>query len=205
MYILSNINFPHSHRFHSLTAWNNEKGAEWVNGGAIQFHDFYLVNNQVAGVEMKEIVGAEPYSRERGAMIKNGIIIASDESSTLYPYSTGLALILPVAYGLIVEGTTFVNFEGGSAALGVAKITGRTSTNNGGFTYRFGELTFINSPNKASFRWEHDAVFEDMDGTLTGISGGSVSATEWSPFDTIRCLYVESHRNRCLFAYNIAL
>lgn len=36
---------PTAARFYSLTTWNCEKGAEWVVGGAVQFHDFLLVSD----------------------------------------------------------------------------------------------------------------------------------------------------------------
>ena len=61
---------PIAAKFEKLTAWNNEKGAEWVSCGAVQFIDFFLVNNEVAGIEMKLISQAEAYSDERGAALK---------------------------------------------------------------------------------------------------------------------------------------
>ena len=35
--------------FESLTAWNCEKGAEYVNGRDLQFDGFIMVNNEHAG------------------------------------------------------------------------------------------------------------------------------------------------------------
>ena len=35
--------------FESLTAWHCEKGAEYVNGGDLQFDGFVMVNNEHAG------------------------------------------------------------------------------------------------------------------------------------------------------------
>ena len=65
--------------FTALTAYHCEKGAEWVGGGAIQWVDFLLVNNEKAGIEAKLIMGNyEPYSETHGAMIKGGHIVAYD-------------------------------------------------------------------------------------------------------------------------------
>lgn len=61
---------PLAAKFHSLTAWNNEKGAEWVSVGAVQFIDFFLVSNEKAGIEMKLIQNAIAYSDQRGAALK---------------------------------------------------------------------------------------------------------------------------------------
>ena len=52
-----------------------------MGGGAIQWVDFFLVNNEKAGIEMKLIMGDyEPYSETHGAMIKGGHIVAYDTS-----------------------------------------------------------------------------------------------------------------------------
>ena len=54
-----------------------------MGGGAIQWVDFFLVNNEKAGIEMKLIMGDyEPYSETHGAMIKGGHIVAYDTSGT---------------------------------------------------------------------------------------------------------------------------
>ena len=44
------------------------------------------------------------------------------------------------------------------------------------FTYLFSisGITWTDTTNKAAFRWEHEAAFEDMDGTLTGTRGAKV-------------------------------
>ena len=170
---------PIAAKFYSLTAWNNEKGAEWVGGGAIQFHDFLLANNLVAGIEMKLIANAVAFSEERGAMLKDCVIAARPETSNvLAPSTTSLALILPYARGLLIKDMIFINFDtNGKAALGVTSIQGKTEGNNGGFTYRTSGLTFVNSPNKIFWRWKHEGIFHDVDGTLTGTANGKAVAT----------------------------
>jgi hypothetical protein len=61
--------------FDGLTSWNNEKGAESVGGGAIQFKNFFLVNNQVAGLEFKLIMNeVVPYDETMGTMISGQYI-----------------------------------------------------------------------------------------------------------------------------------
>lgn len=73
-------------KFHSLTSWRCEKGAEWVEGGAIQFIDFKLASHEDSGIDIKLIFGTEWSKEDRGAMIKDSLIIgranfedASDE------------------------------------------------------------------------------------------------------------------------------
>ena len=82
---------------------------------------------------------------------------------------------MPYARGLLTDGVTFINFdEAGIAAFGVTHVAGKSGPNNGGFTYSTRNLTFINSPNKVAYRWQSEAVFHDLDGTLTGLTGGKV-------------------------------
>ena len=139
----------------------------------MQFHDFYMVNNEKAGIEMKTIVNADRFSEERGAMLKGGVIVASDDSGTLTNYATHYGLILPLASGLWVDGMTFVNFNSGVRVLHSTKIDGTSSTHSGGFGHHFSNLTFQNSDEIGDFKWENDALWVDLDGTLTGTSAGA--------------------------------
>ena len=38
----------------------------------------------------------------------------------------------------------------------------------GGWSARFSGVRYLNSPNKAGFRWEHEVQLVDSDGSLTG-------------------------------------
>ena len=63
-------NTPAVAQFKTLTTWNCEKGAESVLGGALQFVDFFMVNNEKAGIELKLIDGrTSAYDESNGAAI----------------------------------------------------------------------------------------------------------------------------------------
>lgn len=62
--------------FRGLTAWNCDKGAEGVNTGSVQFHDFVLVNNEKAGYEGKLILHTSQYDVTAGPLLKNARIVA---------------------------------------------------------------------------------------------------------------------------------
>ena len=69
----------------------------------------------------------------------------------------------------MIINVTFINSDLPSTAVfGVASIAGKTEEKNGGFTYITSGLVLINSPNLVAFRWIHEAVIEDLDGSLTG-------------------------------------
>ncbi|XP_034748677.1 fibrocystin-L-like [Etheostoma cragini] len=162
--------------FHSLTTWNCEKGAEWVNVGAVQFNSFLMVNNEKSGIEAKHIMqwAVSNFGEEGGATISNSTIVAYvDELGLGNDYSTQRGVIAPLDDGLSVLNTKFINFNrSSSAAIGLAD--GTCEYQCGGWAIRFRGIQYFNSPNKASFRWEHEVQLVDTDGSLTGNINNSV-------------------------------
>ncbi|XP_019323389.2 fibrocystin-L isoform X1 [Panthera pardus] len=164
--------------FNSLTTWNCEKGAEWVNGGALQFHNFVMVNNYEAGIETKRILA--PYvggwGETNGAVIKNAKIVGHlDELEMGSAFCTRKGLVLPFSEGLTVSSVHFMNFDRPNcAALGVTSITGVCNEKCGGWSAKFVDIQYFHTPNKAGFRWEHEVVLIDVDGSLTGHRGHTV-------------------------------
>ncbi|XP_035847175.1 fibrocystin-L-like [Sander lucioperca] len=158
--------------FRSLTTWNCEKGAEWVNGGALQFNSFLMVNNEKAGIEAKRIMqwAVSSFGEKGGATISNSTIVAYvDELGLGNDYSTRRGVIAPLDDGLSILNTKFINFNRSlSAAIGVASIDGTCVDRCGGWAVRFSGIQYFNSPNKAGFRWEHEVQLVDTDGSLTG-------------------------------------
>eukprot|EP00794_Sanderia_malayensis_P009058 gene9058-10026_t len=165
--------------FHSFTAWNNMRGAEVDVGGAVQFVDNVVLDNDLAGIEV--IVADSENSPWGGAMVRDSLVIGH---SALKQYNkiiggdqracTSQGIQLPDSSRLIVSNVTFVNFDtAGCAALNpCARCTkfGR----KGGWPTRFEKISKINSPNMGKFHWNHVAVYDDLDSTLTGIKGASV-------------------------------
>lgn len=169
--------------FRKLTSWNNEKGAEWVNVGAVQFHDFLMVNNELAGVETKRILQehVSGWGLDSGAGLVNSTLVGHvDELGLGTDYCTSHGVVLPLDDGMSVLNTKFINFDRTScAAVGVTTIQGTSDEFSGGWTVRFSGIQYYQSPNKATFRWEHEVVLVDVDGSLTGINSRiSLDSTE---------------------------
>ncbi|XP_050924319.1 LOW QUALITY PROTEIN: PKHD1 like 1, tandem duplicate 1 [Lates calcarifer] len=158
--------------FHSLTTWNCEKGAEWVNVGAVQFNSFVMVNNEKAGIEAKRIFqwAVSSFGEDGGATVSNSTIVGHvDELALGSDYCTRVGVITPFDDGMSVLNTKFLNFDRGScAAIGVTTIDGTCGDRCGGWAVRFSGIQYFNSPNKAKFRWEHEVQLVDSDGSLTG-------------------------------------
>ncbi|XP_030002867.1 PKHD1 like 1, tandem duplicate 2 [Sphaeramia orbicularis] len=167
-----NSRTPEPAVFHSLTTWNCEKGAEWVDVGAIQFKNFVMVNNEKAGIEAKRIIRStvSGFGEEGGATVTNCTIVGHvDELGLGEDYCTHVGVIAPFDDGMSVTGTKFMNFDRSScAAIGVTKIDGTCSVLCGGWEVRFSGIEYFNVTNRGRFRWEHEVQLVDTDGTLTG-------------------------------------
>ena len=84
-------------------------------------------------------------------------------------FCTTKGLVLPFSEGLTVSSVHFMNFDRpGCAALGVTSITGVCNHRCGGWSAKFAGIQYSHTPNKAGFRWEHEVVLIDVDGSLTG-------------------------------------
>ena len=98
-------------KFYSLTAWNCDKGAEGVNTGAVQFHDFVLVNNKLAGYEGKQIFSDPPqFDDANGPGIFDSLIVAHYENN-LAGTPTKQGLVIPYFPGFLVKNVHFYNFD----------------------------------------------------------------------------------------------
>ncbi|XP_053571903.1 fibrocystin-L [Bombina bombina] len=176
--------------FKSLTTWNCQKGAEWVNGGALQFHNFSMINNELAGIETKRVVSSYVggWGETNGAVIKNAVIVGYlDELGLGSNYCTSRGIVLPFDEGLTVSSAKFLNFDRPNcAAIGVTSIVGVCSDRCGGWSARFDGIQYFNATNKAGFRWEHEVVLIDMDGTFAGKVGYKV-VPKSGLLDTSQC------------------
>ncbi|XP_051879473.1 PKHD1 like 1, tandem duplicate 1 [Pristis pectinata] len=167
---------PQPAAFGSLTAWNCKKGAEWTEGGALQFHDFLLVNNEEVGVEVQRVLRTRigGWGQAAGALLRNLTVVG--HTPGLGPLlCTRTGLVLPMDQGLTVDGLHLVNFDrSGCVALGLASMNWACPEGCGGWGVRFSRVRYFNTSNKAVFHWEHEAVLHDMDGSLAGGAGYNV-------------------------------
>ena len=165
--------------FHSLIAWNCMRGAEVDVGGAVQFVENVVLDNDLAGIEV--IVADSDNSPWGGAMVKDSLVVGH---SMLAKFNkllhrdqrpcTAVGVQLPASARLTVSNVTFVNFNLSSGCT-VFKACAHCMAfgKKGGWVTRFEKLKFVNSPRIANFDINHQAIYEDLDGTLTGHAGGT--------------------------------
>ncbi|XP_022094388.1 fibrocystin-L-like [Acanthaster planci] len=152
-------------KFYSLYAWETERGAEAVAVGAIQFHDFVVSDADMAGVEYQRINA--PWG-DGGALVKDLVVVGHSQISEdkKAEKCTVAGVNGPQLEGLTVDGAKFINFDQERCA--TLAYCSKCRQYQGGESVRLKRLEFFNSPNRASFKWEHECWFEDLDGTLTG-------------------------------------
>jgi hypothetical protein len=157
--------------FHSLLAYNNMRGAEGVQMGAVRFVDFIMMDNDLAGIEYIDASSdAAPWG---GPMIKDSLIVGHSKVSEGLPREistnrncTASGLMLPKSSKLTVSNVTLVNFDRDECV--AFEACAHCKIFQGGWTVKFEKITFIDSPRRSRFKWKHEVVFKDLDGTLTG-------------------------------------
>ncbi|XP_043545299.1 PKHD1 like 1, tandem duplicate 1 [Chiloscyllium plagiosum] len=177
-------------RFDSLISWNCEKGAEWVEGGALQFHNFVTVNNEKAGIDIKSIKRSyvNEWGEAMGAMIKNATIVGHAEEldfNTINCTSKGIAL--PLFEGLTVSTVRFINFDRPNCiAMDLTEVKRVVSIQGDSWNVRFSGVQYFSTTNKGAFSLENDIVLHDLDGSLSGYPGNKVLPYS-SLLDPARC------------------
>ena len=162
--------------FDTLIAWNNLRGAEWVKCGPLQFVNFIVANNDLAGIDMLFNTDNAPKYSTEGSMVKDAVISAHHQHQD-HPPATRAGLVLPFDQGFIADGIDFINFDGeegrDSACIDTTKITCVCSVLCAGYNYKFYNINYVNCNHKAYMQWEHQLELEDMDGSLTGTVPGA--------------------------------
>lgn len=158
--------------YERFTAWRCERGAEVVFSGPVQFKDFKVLDNEKAGLEFVEVDGGygDQGPGAFGGIVVGHSMISEDDSDP--EYCTHEGYIGPKLWVSNVNGTEFYNFNRSTcyALATCSQCTVRTAP----FAVLVENITFENSPNKVTWKWEHGGSFIDVDGTLTGTEGQTV-------------------------------
>jgi hypothetical protein len=152
-------------KFQEFLAYNNLKGFEVTQVGAVQAINCTMLDNKEAGFEVTIVKG--PWSATSGGAIRDSLVVGysaiSDNDSS---YCTMGGVVGPQSSRLTLSGVTFVNFNAPTCA--ALRGCSFCRPNQGGWTVKLQNTKFIRSPNKAAFLWQHETVYQDLDGTLTG-------------------------------------
>ncbi|XP_052245987.1 fibrocystin-L-like isoform X3 [Dreissena polymorpha] len=168
--------------FRGFKAYNNEKGIEFVDFSSLQVIDSVLVQNSFAGYEGKRVINGERRNPATSATVNNTLIVGKSMLPDVQNAfgSTQAGVILPYGESQQLHKVKFLNFpddaaNGDSAvAIKFTKIDGTCSDKCGGFNYQTSGLQFENTPYRIHFRWAHEGIIEDTDGSLCGTPNSKV-------------------------------
>ncbi|XP_076825618.1 fibrocystin-L-like isoform X2 [Clavelina lepadiformis] len=127
-----------------------------------------MVNNEDTGIEIKLISG----TAWGDAKITNLTVVGHSLQSDAPQTKTGI--ILPFSPGLFVDGAKFFSFNRtDQVALKLTTITGTCVRHCGGFYYWFRGIKFYSVARRIHWRWTHEGVLLDKDGSLTADPSGA--------------------------------
>jgi hypothetical protein len=156
-----------------MLAWKcGRNGAITERTGAVEFIDFLIADNFIAGIEFSLIEDVvDGYAKVVGGTIVGNTYLNDDDGLIASQTITGL--IGSRSEYFSVDGTSFYNFDfGKSAALGsCSHCSHPAATDSGARTTTFSNLYFDDStvPRRILYGYPFMAIFLDLDGTLTGL------------------------------------
>jgi hypothetical protein len=165
-------------RFYNLTAWSNDKGAEFVDSNNIQFINFTLWDHFTSGIETRTLTYNDLpnsfynqtfYDETICSLIGDSVIVGnSTYAGSSIPEWMALttddifgATGIAIAWnrGELVKNVAFFNFpENYTQAIRPPTLIGMFD--EGGWTTEFKGLSFYNVARKTLHRWNWDAIYK---------------------------------------------
>ncbi|CAF3637436.1 unnamed protein product [Rotaria sp. Silwood1] len=180
---------PYQAVFDGLVSWKNNRGIEWVMSSTIQIKNSIVFDNHDTGIRCVTAINHQStslpnlrntfYNENTGSSVLNSIIIGDTgtSGSAIVPGEGGLVVMWD--RGLRIRNISFINFPSAyTQAIYGPVIAGRCIAYCGGWLTKFSQLSFTNVQNRGNFRWQYDGIYQDEDGTLSGVVGGMVIAPD---------------------------
>ena len=155
--------------FDNLLSWHNSRGAEFTEVGALQLRNSVLLDNALSGMV---VVRVTALWGSQGAALQGTLIVGQSNITTS---CTLTGIQTPESYFLTVSNVTFVNFATPDCV--PIRACSHCKDFDGGFETRFEGIKFVNCTQVSQWQWPQEHVHRDMDGSLTGIRGGSLTPT----------------------------
>jgi hypothetical protein len=166
-------------RFQDLTSWKNGRnGAIALKVADVKFERFKTADNKLAGMEF-ELANNGQYD-DRVEVLDSLVIGFSkgNADSSLSPHG----IISPRTEWFTIRNVRFHNFnQNNAAALGdCSHCFHPAATDSGARTVRTEKLSFTNVNKKIRYQYPFKGIYEDLDGTLTGL-GPNTFASAYFP------------------------
>eukprot|EP00731_Ephydatia_muelleri_P028251 Em0019g1124a len=144
-------------------------GAELTEVGALQLRNSVLLDNNLVGLT---VIRVDARWGVQSAALQGTLIVGQSNITT---GCTPTGIRTPESYFFTVSNVTFVNF--GTPDCVPIRACSHCKVNDGGFETRFEGIKFVNCTQVSQWQWPHEHLHRDMDGSLTGIRGGSLTPT----------------------------
>ena len=169
---------------------NGGNGVFCKRGGDIHFVNARLIEN--GNTEFQWNILMMPHTNNPHivnllAIATTDPSIATGKRAIWAPQQEGFYVSGMMGHGLLdvnspmFLGATMVNYRDFGAISACAVCDSDPFLSQGGFTYRFEGLSFVNTTRRTLWTPPYKDIFLDLDGTLTGHVNGSV--TEYRPFN----------------------
>jgi len=187
-------NRPITANFYGFTGWaNNRNGAIANKVGDVRFINFKVADNLLAGIEF-EIT--DSYGKFM-AGVDNALVVGhTNNTSPLLEAATSRGIIAPRSDNFFIQNSRFYNWDWGeSAAFGSCSHCFHTaSTDSGSRTATVKNITLDETVTRTfNYGYPDRAIFEDLDGSVTGLGAGSWATVYYPHHMVPECEHREEH------------
>ncbi|XP_053078676.1 fibrocystin isoform X8 [Acinonyx jubatus] len=151
--------------FQNFTVWGSAGGAQIFRSSNLHLKNFQVYSCRDFGIDILE--------SDANTSVTDSLLLGHFDHKESQCMSAGIKT--PKRWELIISNTTFVNFDL-TDCVSIRTCSG-CSQGQGGFPVKTDQLKFINSPNLVAFPFPYSAIFEDMDGSLSGRNRSHILAS----------------------------
>ena len=183
-------NRPITANFNGFTGWkNNRNGAIVEKAGDVRLNNFKAADNKLAGIEFSRTDWGNDMAR-----VDNALVIGRSRGNAddVLMRATVRGIISPRTDHFLIENTRFFNFDWrNSAAFGSCSHCWHDhATDSGARNIRLRNITLDESVTRVfNLGTPYRAIFQDMDGSVTGKGPNSYITHYYAHLDQPECEY----------------
>lgn len=164
---------PSPQYFYNFTSWHNgQHGIFTKEGGDLHHVHAKLVENESDEFFWLRLIDVV-YNQDPHIANLLSVAQVASEGQRIGPNK--VSIFAPQNEYFYVSGANFVNYLSRGALAGCAECSKSSDMKQGGYTFRFEKLNFVNTAKRTKWTKPFKQIFWDKDGSLTGIVNGTAS------------------------------